>query len=413
MVSTLKSLKEVFSESLADLEPTRRWLFLFIALSATAIPASIAVAQIFLAAAFLVWIWNAPKISLRALRHPITLPLSICFLTTLLAVLGSGDPLVSAGALKKFCLFSLPYLTLGILTTERRVSIILALMSISAVASALMAVFQYPTSGPLNRVTGFLGHWQTFSGQMMMILILAAAMLLWVSSRWRLYLGVLIICGIGLLLSETRGAWMGGVAALVLLSWFKDRRIVAGLVVLLTVGFLFLPAHLKDRAYSILDMQMESNAARLNMWSTGLRMIQEHPILGVGPNRITALAYDYGGNPKYEPRFFTHLHNNYLQWAAERGIPGLLAWLWLMGRFFFDLFVFLRAEASCIGVSLRKGLIWACIASLTGILLAGLVEFNLGDSEVLMMLLMLLSCAYALCWKPVSANPQAIRAAQG
>jgi len=91
----------------------------------------------------------------------------------------------------------------------------------------------------------------------------------------------------------------------------------------------------------------------------------------------------------------------------------LLAWLWLMGRFFFDLSVFLRTEASRIGVRLRKGLIWACIASLAGIMLAGLVEFNLGDSEVLMMLLMLLSCAYALCWKAVSANPQAVRAAQG
>lgn len=412
MASTLKSLGPWLSESLVDLEPARKWLFLFIALSAAAIPASIAAAQILLGAAFLIWICNAPRISRQAWRHPITLPLLMCFLTTLLAVMGSGNPLASAGALKKFCLFSLLYLSLGILTTERRISIILALMSISAAGSAIMAVFQYPSSGPLNRVSGFLGHWQTFSGQMMMIMILAAAMLLWVSFRWWLYLVVLIIGGTGLLLSETRGAWMGGVASLVLLSCAKDRRIVAGLLVLLIAGFLLLPAHLKDRAYSIMDMKMESNAARLNMWSTGLRMIQAHPLLGVGPNRITALAYEYGGNPKYEPRFFMHLHNNYLQWAAERGIPGLLAWLWLMGRFLFDQIVFLRT-ACPIGKSLRKGLIWACIASLTGILLAGMVEFNLGDSEVLMMLLMLLSCAYALCWKPVTAIPQAIGAAQG
>jgi hypothetical protein len=70
-----------------------------------------------------------------------------------------------------------------------------------------------------------------------------------------------------------------------------------------------------------------------------------------------------------------------------------------------DLTGFLRAKNRKVE-GLQTAVIWACLASLTGILIAGMMEFNLGDSEVLMMLLMLFSCAYSLCWKPATSDPQ-------
>lgn len=395
MVPKPAFLKRFVEQAADGLDSRQSVLFLLLWLTAFAVPISIAAAQILLAAASLYW---AVQVGLnrrwQVARLPFLWPLLACLFTTLLAVLVSPDLKASASSLKKFWFFLIPFLAVEALRSERQREWLLRALFIAGSASALVAFWQYPESQPLHRISGFLGHWQTFSGQQMMLLAMLASLLLFYARTYWFYGACLLLTACGLLLSETRGAWLGAAVALALLAFLKDKRLLAALGILLLTGYFLMPANLQARVLSIFGTQEESNAARINMWATGLNMIRAHPWLGVGPNQITALAYQYGGNPRYEPRFFTHLHNNFLQFAAERGLPGLAAWIWLIARFYWDVGGSLSARRGS-GPRLAYAVGWGVVAALTAVMVAGMVEYNLGDSEVLMLLLFLLSCAYS------------------
>jgi len=91
--------------------------------------------------------------------------------------------------------------------------------------------------------------------------------------------------------------------------------------------------------------------------------------------------------------YYGHLHNIYVQYAAERGIPGLIFIMSLIGMLVWD----------CFHGILRLGrqpsqelfVLHAAIAVTIGILVGGIFEYNLGDSEVLMMFVSVIGLAYA------------------
>ena len=63
-------------------------------------------------------------------------------------------------------------------------------------------------------------------------------------------------------------------------------------------------------------------------------MIRAHPWFGLGPEEVKLQFNSYV--PPDIPRplpegWYGHLHNIYLQYAAERGIPTMLLMLWMLG----------------------------------------------------------------------------------
>jgi O-antigen ligase len=79
-----------------------------------------------------------------------------------------------------------------------------------------------------------------------------------------------------------------------------------------------------------------------------------------------------------------HLHNNPLQIAAERGIPALAVWIWFVVAVCRDL---QRRFSS----GSQRFLAAAALAATVALLTAGLFEYNFGDSEVLMLFLIVVS----------------------
>jgi putative inorganic carbon (hco3(-)) transporter len=155
-----------------------------------------------------------------------------------------------------------------------------------------------------------------------------------------------IILG-GLLVSWSRGAWIGFAGAVVVMIWLTPPKFWQGTLALGFVGTLFvllwtaglLPASITSRITSFTedfsgfkDMRgaaiNDENFAvveRLAHWQAAIRMAEEHPLLGVG-----------FGN--YEPAYenfslinwtlaLGHAHNYYLNLLAETGIIGLTAYL--------------------------------------------------------------------------------------
>jgi O-antigen ligase len=75
-------------------------------------------------------------------------------------------------------------------------------------------------------------------------------------------------------------------------------------------------------------------------WGNTLVMIREHPLLGVGPGNFQVAYPLYCRSFAYDPfmNYRTRIkkaHNDYLQLAAECGIPALFFFLLLWGRQFY------------------------------------------------------------------------------
>ena len=86
-----------------------------------------------------------------------------------------------------------------------------------------------------------------------------------------------------------------------------------------------------------------------------------------------------------------HLHNIYLHFAAERGIPTMLALMWMLGKILYD---FIRAARRIRDNPTAKAILQGGIATMIGILVVGFYEVNLGDSEVLTLFLAIVACGY-------------------
>jgi len=108
-------------------------------------------------------------------------------------------------------------------------------------------------------------------------------------------------------------------------------------------------------------------------------MIAAHPLTGVGPNMVEKRYADYRGDDAVN-KVNPHLHNNPLQIAAERGLPALALWLWFVVALCRDL---QKRFAS----GSQRFLAAAALGSAMALLTAGFFEYNFGDSEVLMLFL--------------------------
>lgn len=254
-----------------------------------------------------------------------------------------------------------------------------------------------------DRITGFMSHWMTFSSQMMFALLLGVALLFWggFSRRNRVVLAMgLGVIGLALILTMTRGIWIATLFGLVYLLARWRPWSVAALPILAAVVLVAGPESVRIRATSLFQPrgEMDSNMHRIVSWRTGMAMVRAHPLLGAGPEQVK-LTFD-----KYVPPdiarplpvgFYGHLHNIYLQFAAERGIPAMLS---IVGVFVWALLSWLRSTRSAPAEA--RWILHGGVALVIGVLVTGFFEHNLGDSEILMMTLAALATTEAAVGQP-------------
>ena len=131
------------------------------------------------------------------------------------------------------------------------------------------------------------------------------------------------------------------------------------------------------------------------MMKSGFRIIKDDPLTGVGPDMIIQVYPHYRDKTAVN-QLNPHLHNVPLQIAAERGLPALAVWLWFIVTLVRDFIKRRRSEFP----SLSN----AGLAVIGAMLAAGLFEYNFGDSEFLMLFLVLVTLPYAAERAPVAAS---------
>lgn len=354
-----------------------------------ALQLSIAASQILLAVAFVCWvtshIWQRRRVDAPAFFWPLVAYAAL----TLLSAGFSQNPAAGVGDSRQLALFMLVPIVYDLARGARARTVLSVILTIGA-ASALIGVIQY---GVLNydnlgrRVQGTLSHWMTYSGTLMLVICATVARLLYDSRDRGWAVAIMPVLVVALLLSFTRTAMVGVAAGVSVLLLLKDVRLLAVLPVAGLLVLAVAPSAVSSRVSSIVDLQDVTTRDRMAMLQAGAAIIADHPLTGVGPDQIKTVypAYrvPWAVNPSNP-----HLHNVPMQVAAERGLPALAVWAAFVGVLITSLWRMFRRGR-------HLTLTAAALGSVAAMLAAGLFEYNFGDSEFLMLFLVLVTLPFA------------------
>jgi putative inorganic carbon (hco3(-)) transporter len=401
----LKSLRRYFSAFIEN--PADAWVFWALAASISLVLVSIAISQVLMAAAIIGYVWNAKRPEIAVLlRHPIILPLLAFTIWTIMSSLISPHPLQSLVAVKKLFIYLLLLVIPAIVRRENQVAwIYKALFIISSVACivGLVQFFYKPNRDLLHRISGPMSHWMTYSGLLMLVFVMLIAYALcigWRSYKWTIPLAGLL--ALALILSETRNAWLGAIAGAFIVVLLRRPRAMIGLIIVIALLYFVMPEKIKHRLQSGWDPNDPNTRNRIELFETSLRLIKNHPWFGVGYKNVNQEALRYRGSDQYPDWMYQHMHNNFFQIAAERGIPGLIIWIWFMVRLAWDALKVYRSRLEASGESLMVST--AALGAWVAFLIAGIFEYNFGDSEVLTLFLFIMSAPYAVGRFRISAS---------
>ena len=247
------------------------------------------------------------------------------------------------------------------------------------------------------RATGFFNHWVTYSEVLQLIASLALGIFLALRQKKSLTGLLLILAVIGLVfalgMTVTRASWIGfALSAAVMLLLTASRR------TLLIVGACAIPLVLasvvllqQKRAIGFLDRTDQSTSWREMVWQEGFQLLVSKPrhlLFGVGADSIKShwrewSLFDNGRQP------IGHMHSNLLQIALERGLPALIVWLLLNAIYARMLWRLSRREApnspgQTDDSGFTRGLALGALGGTIGFFTSGLVHYNWGESEVVM-----------------------------
>lgn len=321
--------------------------------------------------------------------------LAYAFFTLVSSIFGI-DWLTSLKDDKELFVFLLIPIYLVILSSEKRQKYSLYAVFTAAFLSGCIGIFQALTKGYSldHRIKGFTSHWMTYSGLLMQVFIFFIVYFLlqknWRRS-WPLPLGLacaLVPIFSGLVLSQTRSAWIGAAAGLFLFLIFYRPRLVFVAVPLVIALVYIAPAAVKTRALSIFDMKNDTNHDRFYMIYTGWHIFRDYPLTGVGPNNVPKVYCHYK-HPQAVNPLNLHLHNNFMQVLAERGI---FAFITLLAAFIAIIYQLIGRIRSSLGFA--KIIAICALFLFAGFLAAGFFEYNFGGSQIRFMLFYFISLPF-------------------
>jgi O-antigen ligase len=352
---------------------------------AGAVQFSIAIAQMLLAIAFICWLGVLIVERERFEAPAFFWPLVAYAALTLVSAAFSIDPRTSLIDCKQLVLFLLVPITYRLASGSRGYTLMTVVVTCAA-ASAAFGIVQY---GILHydqlgqRPEGTLGHYMTYSGLLMLAMAVALARVLFGRGERTWAALVIPALAVAIALTFTRNAMVGVCAAAALLFTLKDFRLFAIAPLVVAIFIAAAPGKIYQRFVSIFDLKDPTNRDRVAMLHEGERMVRAYPLTGVGPNMVQRRYAEYRG-PDAVEKINPHLHNVPLQIAAERGLPALAVWLWFIVALVRDAWRRFLADEN-------RFLPAAALASIVALLTAGLFEYNFGDSEVLMLFLIVVT----------------------
>jgi O-antigen ligase len=140
---------------------------------------------------------------------------------------------------------------------------------------------------------------------------------------------------LGLALTFSRTGYITLVVVFLLVSYrlakTRGYLVLGATAAMLIMISAFLPEAFYKRVESIIPSmrhQEETFGIRVDLWKAGVKMIRDHPMVGVGPGNYSKVLPRYGQGMLLT-RHELAAHNSYVGIAAEAGIPALALYLLL------------------------------------------------------------------------------------
>jgi O-antigen ligase len=241
-----------------------------------------------------------------------------------------------------FFVFLAP-ITFRLITSERQLRAAMHLIALTCFLVSIHALWTVRDTvlrGYMlerNRASGLVaGQPNLFGGFLAMMILLFVSLLLGkqVSKKERLgYLVTIIALAGALLMTLSRGSWLALLLALGVLSLLRGARAIAFVLVVALSAPWWLPVKVVERVqhtfegkHSTDDQELEDSAqVRVDQWKALPEIVKEAPLFGHGFRTFVNLWARF--SPDHEPKA---AHSTWVEFLAEEGVLGMLAYLWLL-----------------------------------------------------------------------------------
>jgi O-antigen ligase len=244
------------------------------------------------------------------------------------------------------------------LRRQRDLKLVLAAIVLGAIIAAGFGIVQPrdPSAIESTRATGTIGDPNELAAALLVGLALGAGFALARGRSPVLRLGGLLaipLCAAGIFLSLSRGGLVALGALLVVgtVSAGRWRMAVTAILVAVVAGGALYFTQVASLPARERVLTANGGSGRSDLWTVGLRIVQAHPLGGVGVGNFQTASPNYVLRPgaiKRADLIFSPApkvaHNTYLQVLAEMGVPGLL--------------LFLAVILVCLYCALRAARIW-------------------------------------------------------
>ncbi|HBA61014.1 MAG TPA: hypothetical protein DCZ92_09385 [Elusimicrobia bacterium] len=288
--------------------------------------------------------------------HPLFLPwmgyLAICLLTSLTAYYpAKGFGQLNSDFLKYLCVATL---LLGIKKEHLpRLSVVYTVAAFFAAIYAISEVTGANMAGlTMQRTNAFMNAIRYSEVMTIAFMFILSRLIIpgkMVFKGEHLFYGIAAVpVFISLIMSQARGSYLGlmvGIAAMLYFCTPSRKKMAAYAAIMITVASLMIGTNpeMRDRLTAVAnakqgDFSPNTPQAGINirkaLWKIGFTMIKAHPVLGVGPDNIKPVFKKFYEGIIGEQKAWGSLHNLYIHQAAERGLPGLAALLFLFWAMF-------------------------------------------------------------------------------
>ncbi|MBQ9313866.1 MAG: O-antigen ligase family protein [Clostridia bacterium] len=271
------------------------------------------------------------------------------------------------------------FVVINVITTRKQIKTILYVMLVIGTFTAIYGIYQYAFGDVYSqawldsdmfedikmRVYSTLENPNVY-GEYLLLIIPFTVSLFWTEKGWKKKLFLLVtlgIMGLALILTFSRGCWLGIIFSIAILALIIDKRFIFLGILLLLLSPFILPDTIISRFTSIGNMEDTSTSYRVYIWMGTLSMLKDYWISGVGMG-ITSFNTIY---PLYSYNNIKapHSHNLYLQLIVEFGIVGFAVMIGVMYNYFKMAIISMKAKKDIILGGLMTGMMGFLLQSMT------------------------------------------------
>jgi O-antigen ligase len=230
-----------------------------------------------------------------------------------------------------------------------------------------------PSSNISIRVFSTFENPNLYAEYLIMIIPLTFARILSVDGKKKIihvFIGMTLL--VALLLTFSRGGWLGLVFAIGVLVLLLKKDLIIKLIPVGIVGMFFLPNSIMMRIKSIGSLSDSSNFYRFQIWENSINIIKDFFVTGVGLGFESFRSISSLYIKDFSPY---HAHNTYLELMIEVGVLGLILFIWLLGKLLKDI----RYQK----ISQDKIFTVALFSGIAGLFIHGVAEHILYNPKII------------------------------